>query len=457
MERGTHPCTRGAAGAFNALQEIHDNGGHNPRAHRGSPGHHSPHTYSHSRQSRGAALTLGPLCSILARIPSIPLAGMAQWSEALQCCSPTAKHHIITSWLLPSHPSLPLLQAPHPPVGQRGDIRAGTDLLAGKGEGTAYSSSWESRGALKEKRGNVLMGPGVCWRGGAELAPGWVSLTGSPRSPLVPGAPGMPCGEGWVRRGKGYPGGGVPRGWCYSWDKGVPMGTHVLALTFLPSGPGSPSSPFSPGGPRYPGSPWHGEMCFTLGHSRPPGSRPAQGPHQPSTYPWAPVSRFARHACFTLRDRWSEWAGGQHGDSAPQGSHLPGCLHHPSLHAHPIAQVRGQENKSPVSLCAAPHSLGPQHPHSIFHCPRPHATSLPRCPGCPGAPTLPGSPFSPGSPASPWGGKSQGGDQGEKGSVAHDGWTDGQRSEASCNAVTLGPLLPVRPVMPWEVQKDSPR
>lgn len=222
MERGTHPCTRGAAGAFNALQEIHDNGGHNPRAHRGSPGHHSPHTYSHSRQSGGAALTLGPLCSILARIPSIPLAGMAQWSEALQCCSPTAKHHIITSWLLPSHPSLPLLQAPHPPVGQRGDIRAGTDLLAGKGEGTAYSSSWESRGALKEKRGNVLMGPGVCWRGGAELAPGWVSLTGSPRSPLVPGAPGMPCGEGWVRRGKGYPWGGVPRGWGYSWGKGVP-------------------------------------------------------------------------------------------------------------------------------------------------------------------------------------------------------------------------------------------
>lgn len=235
------------------------------------------------------------------------------------------------------------------------------------------------------------------------------------------------------------------------------MGTHVLALTFLPSGPGSPSSPFSPGGPRYPGSPWHGEMCVTLGHSRPPGSPPAQGPHQLSTYPWAPVSSFARHACFTLRDRWSEWAGGQHGDSAPQGSHLPGCLHHPSLHAHPIAQVRGQENKSPVSLCAAPHSLGPQHPHSIFHCPRPHTTSLPRCPGCPGAPTLPGSPFSPGSPASPWGGKSQGGDQGEKGSVAHNGWTDGQRSEASYNAVTLGPLLPVRPVMPWEVQKDSPR
>lgn len=154
------------------------------------------------------------------------------------------------------------------------------------------------------------------------------------------------------------------------------MGTHVLALTFLPSGPGSPSSPFSPGGPRYPGSPWHGEMCVTLGHSRPPGSPPAQGPQQLSTYPWAPVSSFARHACFTLRDRWSEWAGGQHGDSAPQGSHLPGCLHHPSLHAHPIAQVRGQENKSPVSLCAAPHSLGLSIPIASSTAPGP---TLPPC------------------------------------------------------------------------------
>lgn len=195
-KRGTHPCAGGTAGAFNALQVIHDNGGRNPRAHRGSPGHHSPHTYTQPRQSGGATLTLGPLRSILAWVPSISLSGMTQWSEAVQCCSPTAKHHIITSWLLPSHPSLLLLQAPHPPVEQREDIRVGTDLLAGKGEGTAYSSSWGSRRALKEKRANLLMRSGVYWGGGADLAPGWVSLTGSPRSPLVPGAPGMPCGQG---------------------------------------------------------------------------------------------------------------------------------------------------------------------------------------------------------------------------------------------------------------------
>lgn len=97
----------------------------------------------------------------------------------------------------------------------------------GEGRGRTYSSSGGSRRPLKEEKRKQIKGswpsPG---EGTAGLGVGGPhvalpSLTGSPRSPLLPGAPGLPCRkEGWSQRGREL---GTCAVWVL-WDVWYPWG-----------------------------------------------------------------------------------------------------------------------------------------------------------------------------------------------------------------------------------------
>lgn len=90
----------------------------------------------------------------------------------------------------------------------------------GQGEegGRTYSSSWGSRKSLKEgQEKQIRDSPGEGTAGSRVGATH--GLTGSPRSPLLPGAPGLPCRkDGWNQRGREWESCGV---WV-QWDLGYP-------------------------------------------------------------------------------------------------------------------------------------------------------------------------------------------------------------------------------------------
>ena len=152
--------------------------------------------------------------------PGSQCTGRAQWGTAQGTPPPASQG----THSLPSPPSPLLLRAPRRPVGQRGAVRAhrAGHQRAGRERGgdRTYGSSWGSGRPLKERRGNWVKGswrsPGdQGWLQGRGQARGPTSLTGSPRSPLLPGAPGLPCrkeGRGEGRRGQGTHGAVGPVG-----------------------------------------------------------------------------------------------------------------------------------------------------------------------------------------------------------------------------------------------------
>lgn len=197
-------------------------------------------------------------------------------------------------------------------------------------------------------------------------------------------------------------------------------------------------------------------------------------------------------------NRDGEWGAAGRGAVVPGGTRLPGYLRHPSLHALPAAQVSGRQpggekHKSPASSCSlpAPQLLSAMVPHG----PHSHRPPRPTLPPCHAARSAPGHQLGPAlpSPLAPPGRPRQGGKgqwvraargdhrgcRGEQGLstapstprsriVAQpagtappepngrmDGWTDGRRGNASCSDITFGPLLPVRPTIPWVLERES--
>lgn len=252
--------------------------------------------------------------------------------------------------------------------------------------------------------------------------------------------------------GQGVPSWRGCHGHAHSGTHVSAFGTRVPEVALLPGGaavPGQPLVQGAEGGRHQPEPPG----CLTQPRS----------PRQPGTYPRAPVSGFARQACFALRDRGGERGGGQRGGRGGavlwQGPHSPGCLRHLSLHARPKAQVSssGRGTKGQVTnipMCCSPlvhPKSGPRHPPQCPPSPQPH---IPPCHAAPSALVCPLGPARPSRPAPPGpprlgmqvgsgSGCHGGGGKGEKGlstapsappgtsPPAPDGWTDRQ-TEGRC-------------------------
>lgn len=194
----------------------------------------------------------------------------------LQSHSKASHHHLLAVTFSPFSPTPPSPtstcgaerghQSRHRPAGRKGGGYS-LQLVLGVQEGP-------------ERKESKFVNEIWCVLGRECRSGTWVGVTH--RLPAV--TLGARCSRNALWTGMSEKGDGVPRRWGYPWGQGVPMGTHVVALTFLPSGPGSPRSPFSPGGPRYPGSPWSGGMgrCMlpwaTQGHQGLPWPRAPTSP-----------------------------------------------------------------------------------------------------------------------------------------------------------------------------------